>query len=208
MTAEAISSSLSLDPIIVERRERVFIVLAGVLLSFWGCKKSDFTEVNIEENDFIIAQIDSSTNVMASELYKRLVNSELLNDGGYLDSSTYFDTLNSIVIDSISSLEAWNVRVEDEYVQYRRYKNDYQRLYVDYLFNKIIIEYDGFKEHFDDIEEVNVSNYEFYLKDKDIYRQKTLEGYGYKFLRINKFNLGKDPIEVLNRRIRDLVKKK
>ncbi len=116
------------------------IVLAGLLLSFWGCKKSDFSEINIEENDFVIAQVDSNTNIMASELYKRLVQSDFLLEGGYLDSSTYFDTLFSIVIDSISSLEAWNVRVEDDYGQYRRFKNDFQNIYVNYLFNKIIID--------------------------------------------------------------------
>jgi len=82
---------------------------------------------------------------------------------------------------------------------------------VDFLliFNemKIVIEYDGFKEHFVDREEVNESNYKYYMKDDDIYRQKVLEGYGYKFLRINRFNIGDDPIETLDNRLQDLVKK-
>ncbi len=116
------------------------IILAGLILSFWGCKKSDFSEINIEENDFVIAQIDSNTNIMASELYKRLMQSDLLREGGYLDSSTYFDTLFGVVIDSISSLEAWSVRVEDDYGQYRRFKDEFQAIYVDYLFRKIIID--------------------------------------------------------------------
>lgn len=82
---------------------------------------------------------------------------------------------------------------------------------VDFLliFNglKIVIEYDGFKEHFVDREEVNESNYKYYMKDDDIYRQKVLGGYGYKFLRINRFNIGDDPIETLNDRLQNLVKK-
>jgi len=82
---------------------------------------------------------------------------------------------------------------------------------VDFLliFNglKIVIEYDGFKEHFVDREEVNESNYKYYMKDDDIYRQKVLEGYGYKFLRINRFNIGADPIETLDNRLQNLVKK-
>ena len=45
------------------------------------------------------------------------------------------------------------------------------------------------------------------MSDKDVYRQKVLEGYGYKFLRINKFNIGKDPIETLDNRLQNLVKK-
>ena len=82
---------------------------------------------------------------------------------------------------------------------------------VDFLliFNglKIVIEYDGFKEHFVDREEVNESNYKYYMKDDDVYRQKVLEGYGYKFLRINRFNIGDDPIETLDNRLQNLVKK-
>ncbi len=82
---------------------------------------------------------------------------------------------------------------------------------VDFLliFNglKIVIEYDGFMEHFIDRSEVNESNYKYYMKDDDIYRQKVLEGYGYRFLRINRFNIGDNPIETLNDRLQNLVKK-
>lgn len=85
------------------------------------------------------------------------------------------------------------------------YKIDFLLIYDD---QKIVIEYDGFKEHFSNSEDVNESNYSYYLKDDDIYRQKILEGYGYKFLRINKFNIGKDPIEILNQRLENIVKKK
>lgn len=82
---------------------------------------------------------------------------------------------------------------------------------VDFLLifegQKIIIEYDGFKEHFVNLDEVNESNYSYYMKEDDIYRQKVLEGYGYKFIRINRFNIGKNPIETLNERLEDVVKK-
>lgn len=82
---------------------------------------------------------------------------------------------------------------------------------VDFLliFNglKIVIEYDGFREHFVNREEVDESNYKYYMKDDDIYRQKVLEGYGYKFLRINRFNIGDNPIETLDNRLQNLVKK-
>ena len=84
------------------------------------------------------------------------------------------------------------------------YKVDFLLIFEN---KKIVIEYDGFKEHFADLEEVNESNYKYYMKDDDIYRQKVLEGYGYKFLRINRFNIGDDPIETLNGRLENLVKK-
>jgi ssDNA-binding Zn-finger/Zn-ribbon topoisomerase 1/very-short-patch-repair endonuclease len=74
--------------------------------------------------------------------------------------------------------------------------------------HKVIIEYDGFKEHFVNLKEVNEYNYEQYYSDEDVYREKVLEGYGYKFLRINRFNVGADPVETLDKRLKSLVKLK
>lgn len=73
---------------------------------------------------------------------------------------------------------------------------------------KVVVEYDGFKEHFIDAEGINKHNYMSYLKEDDIYRQKVLEGYGYKFIRLNKFNLGKDPVKNFNDLLVNVVKKK
>ena len=74
--------------------------------------------------------------------------------------------------------------------------------------HKIIIEYDGFLEHFgDSMHIVNESNYEEYYSPEDVYRQHVLEGYGYRFIRINKFNLGENPIKTLDSRIQEVVKK-
>lgn len=42
---------------------------------------------------------------------------------------------------------------------------------------KIIIEYDGFVEHFGDLPGVNEKNYPDYHSEEDVYRQKVLEGY-------------------------------
>ncbi|MDA2922270.1 AAA domain-containing protein, partial [Patescibacteria group bacterium AH-259-L07] len=74
--------------------------------------------------------------------------------------------------------------------------------------HKIIIEYDGFLEHFGDSKQVvNELNYQEYYSPEDVYRQHVLEGYGYKFLRINKFNLGENPIKILDSRLQNIVKK-
>lgn len=68
------------------------------------------------------------------------------------------------------------------------------------------MEYDGFQEHFKDVDQINEFNYQNYYSDEDVYRQKVLEGYGYKFLRINKFNVGENPIASLDEKIGHLVK--
>ncbi len=72
----------------------------------------------------------------------------------------------------------------------------------------IIIEYDGFKEHFTDLKEVNKLNYHSYYKPDDIEREKILESYGFRFVRINKFNLGKDPVNTLSKRLEEIIFKK
>ncbi len=74
--------------------------------------------------------------------------------------------------------------------------------------HKIIIEYDGFEFHFQDFSSVNEFNYDEYHTEKHVYREKVLESYGYNFLRLNRFNVGKDPVATLSLRLEGLIKKK
>ncbi len=96
----------------------------------------------------------------------------------------------------------------DKTYNHPNYKVDFLLVYKDELHreHKIIIEYDGFREHFKEVDEINEFNYQDFMTDKDVYREKVLEGYGYRFLRINKFNIGNDPIKTLNDRIENLMK--
>jgi very-short-patch-repair endonuclease len=70
---------------------------------------------------------------------------------------------------------------------------------------RIVVEYDGFEFHFQQNVDVHVGNHERYLKAEDVERQLTLESYGYRFLRINRFNLGSDPVATLDLRLAKLV---
>lgn len=69
----------------------------------------------------------------------------------------------------------------------------------------IVVEYDGFEHHFQKGKEVNVGSHERYMLESDIERQLTLESYGYRFLRINRFNLGDDPVATLSGRLIRLI---
>ena len=69
----------------------------------------------------------------------------------------------------------------------------------------VVIEYDGFKEHFTKRDQVDEANWPFYYRAEDIERQMTLESYGYKFLRVNRFNLGKEPVSTLSGRLYQLI---
>ena len=64
-----------------------------------------------------------------------------------------------------------------------------------------IIEYDGFEYHFANREDVHEFNYENYYTERDVEREKILESYGFPFIRFNRFNLGKDPVETVSKRL-------
>lgn len=90
------------------------------------------------------------------------------------------------------------------------YRVDFLLIYCDEESKeqKIIIEYDGFIEHFGNNEGVNATNYTSYYSADDVYRQQVLEGYGYKFIRLNRFNLGDNPIATIDEQLHEILKKK
>ncbi|MCH7938954.1 MAG: topoisomerase DNA-binding C4 zinc finger domain-containing protein [Candidatus Marinimicrobia bacterium] len=99
----------------------------------------------------------------------------------------------------------------DPYYDHPAYRVDFLLLYQDdeKRQHSIIIEYDGFNEHFGHFTQnadVDSFNYDSYYTAAHVEREKILEGYGYKFLRINRFNLGDDPIATLNERLLDLAR--
>jgi archaellum biogenesis ATPase FlaH/very-short-patch-repair endonuclease len=97
--------------------------------------------------------------------------------------------------------------------EYHRYMPDYR---VDFLLSlshdgeekSLILEYDGFEYHFKDTDNTNRHNFSNQYLEYDIQRQLELEGYGYKFLRINKFNIlpsrdGETKVDVLNKLLKE-----
>lgn len=119
---------------------------------------------------------------------------------------TNFYKNNKDKIEFIPQFPIWEyLKQLDKRYNHANYKVDFLLIFDK---QKIIIEYDWFKEHFNNLSQVDKYNYEYYMKEDDIYRQKILEWYGYKFLRINIFNIWKDPIETLHFRLEELTKKK
>jgi hypothetical protein len=98
----------------------------------------------------------------------------------------------------------------DKHYKHPKYVADFLLVFTDDENNqhKILIEYDGFEHHFEEHGSVDEMNYEKYYTEQHVYREKVLESYGYKFLRINRFNVGKKPIDTLNTRLAAFVKKK
>lgn len=121
------------------------------------------------------------------------------------DTSFHQKNKDSIMLDTQFSVGEYLKSIDPTY-NHPNYRTDFLMLYKDKegKDNNLIIEYDGFEEHFGhfkDRDQVNEFNYAYYYSDKDIEREKILENYGYPFLRFNKFNLGKDPIETINNKL-------
>ncbi len=102
------------------------------------------------------------------------------------------------------------LRQLDPYYQHPSYKVDFLLLYRDDDGEaaKIIIEYDGFEHHFRDREFVTDSNYGQYYTADDVERQLVMESYGYRFIRLNRFNCADEPVGFLNGELERVTEKK
>jgi hypothetical protein len=72
--------------------------------------------------------------------------------------------------------------------------------------HQIAIEYDGFEFHFEKgipSNLVNSSTWRRYLTDDDLEREKVLESFGVPIVRLNRFNLGDDPVAKIDRLLRE-----
>ena len=55
--------------------------------------------------------------------------------------------------------------------------------------------------HFNKSENIGEFNYENYYTERDVERERILEGYGFPFIRFNRFNLGKDPVKTVSKKL-------
>jgi len=127
-----------------------------VIIAAWiaGCGKPDLSEEvpgeappdefisqeTVAEEDFTVVTVDSVIDIKASDLMNRLNRSFVLRAGGFLDSSTYFDTLQNIILDTIVSIEAETVDLREDFDQYFIYLDRFRAFYLDYLYRRLIID--------------------------------------------------------------------
>ena len=123
------------------------------------------------------------------------------------ETSFFKENSNSIELKAQFEIGEYLKQLDSTY-SHPNYVCDFLLLFTDKNkeIHKIVIEYDGFEEHFVNRENVNMFNYQQYYSEDDVFREKVLEGYGYKFLRINRFNSGRNPIVTLGQRLNSLVK--
>lgn len=72
--------------------------------------------------------------------------------------------------------------------------------------SQCVIEYDGFEYHFDMEHRHNIQadNWHSYLTSNDVERECVLESFGYKMMRINRFNITTDPVSMLDNKLTEM----
>jgi hypothetical protein len=74
---------------------------------------------------------------------------------------------------------------------------------------KIAIEYDGFEFHFSKGVPsglINSETWRIYLTPEDLEREKVLESFGVPMIRLNRFNLGDDPVATIDGLLRERLR--
>jgi hypothetical protein len=72
--------------------------------------------------------------------------------------------------------------------------------------HQLVLEYDGFEFHFAKGVPrgmINSSTWQTYLTAEDLEREKVLESFGVQMIRLNKFNLGKNPVATIDGLLRE-----
>lgn len=80
------------------------------------------------------------------------------------------------------------------------------RISTDNKFCQLALEYDGFEFHFEkDVPTnmINASTWRTYLTPADLEREKVLESFGVPMIRLNRFNLGADPVKTIDALLRE-----
>ena len=133
-------------------------------------------EIN-KANDFFVEDESIFGSPMEKKLYSLLLETKFVKD-------------HRENIKIIPQFDIGKYIAAEHKVYIPKYRTDFLLNYTeDGKDQTLILEYDGVEFHFNNPHEVNSLNFSQSYLDYDTSRQLELESYGYRFLRINKFNL-------------------
>ncbi|UCD18547.1 MAG: peptidylprolyl isomerase, partial [Candidatus Zixiibacteriota bacterium] len=122
------------------QRAITVLLLVMVVILVQTCRPPESGRETEDEFDFPVAVIDGKMTIMYTDLYSRIAASDMLKEGGILDSTTYFDTLIAIVVDSLVSLDALHADLREDLTLYREYSIRFYDFYTKYLFQRLILD--------------------------------------------------------------------
>jgi hypothetical protein len=126
--------------------------------------------------------------------------------GWIRDSDFYAKYQKDIIVEAQFPIGDYLKQLDRNY-SHPSYKTDFLlSVKIDNVKNNIIIEYDGFDFHFKKGHLIDEFNFEDYYTEEHMERQRALEAYGYKFIRLNRFNCSDDPVSFLSKALFDACK--
>ena len=102
------------------------------------------------------------------------------------------------------------IRQLDPLAQVPKFVSDFLLIFSheDGSIQRVIVEYDGVESHFENPELVNRQTYDQLRCERDVERMRIIESYGYPIMALNKFVLGRHPVQVLDKLLSEVFKKK
>lgn len=117
------------------------LILLGslaVVIILAGCRPSTKTITNENKQlfeNYVLVTADGGYQLTAIDIYNKMYSSRMLTNGGIVDSAEVHRFVDSLVIDSIISLEAQGVKLDNDYEKrklfYLRYNDMLIRKYID-----------------------------------------------------------------------------
>jgi parvulin-like peptidyl-prolyl isomerase/predicted phosphatase len=122
-------------------KEHMKRVLIGSLL-LWpvlsGCRAPVIYERDVDKYNYVVASAGSQYSLTMPQLYEMIANSELLPHGGTLEAQQVKAFLDSVLCDTLASLKANELLLDQYFDYYRIYKERYKDLLVGRYLNEVI----------------------------------------------------------------------
>lgn len=116
-------------------------LLIGILF-LWpvlsGCRGPIIYERDIDKYNYVIASAGSHYSLTMPQLYEMLENSQLLRYGGTLEPQQVKAFLDSVLCDTLASLKANELPLEQYFDYYRIYKERYKEYLVNRYLNELV----------------------------------------------------------------------
>jgi hypothetical protein len=127
----------------------------------------------------------------------------------WIQNSDFFQKYRDVIVVKAQFPIGDYLKQLDSKYSHPKYKTDFMlSARINDINHNIVIEYDGFDYHFKKESLIDEFNFEDFYTEEHMERQRALEAYGYKFIRLNRFNCSDDPINFLSKALFEATDKK
>lgn len=144
---------------------KICLVAAGalILLVAVGCRPKLVTEQNLAKHQYVVARAGDDYRLTMPELYGVLTNTQLLARGGVLTEDQVQHVLDSVIIDTLAGLKAFQINLAQHYNPYQTYKGRYHNRLIKFYFKRLV---------YDSVSVDSLEAVQFYHDRSDLFEVK------------------------------------